>query len=74
MNYVDLVRHVNENFPEHKKNLYFNMAEIARIFGRDRGCFRAFLTANAVPGYRIGKQVMYALPEVLEAVNATRCR
>ena len=72
MKWVEINRFINENFPEHKGQLMFNMTELARIFGRDRQSFKTFLKEQDVPGYLIGRSKSYCLPEVVEAINGVK--
>ena len=72
MKWVEINRFINENFPEHKGQLMFNITELGRIFGRDAQRFKTFLKEQDVPAYLIGRSKSYCLPEVVEAVNGVR--
>jgi len=74
MNWTDVNRHIKENFPEHKGQLMFNMSELSRLLGHDRQTVGYFLKSKDVAGYTLGRRIVYCLPEVIEALNTTRCR
>ena len=72
MDYEALLQHVEDNFPKAKGKLFFSQLEIAQILGVHRNTARELIVNNHVPGYSIGKRLMYSLRDVAEYLVASR--
>jgi len=55
-----------------KPQFYFTIQELTQMLGANRNKVAAFLRDAGVPHYAIGRGKTYFLPEVIEAVEATR--
>ena len=63
------IEHVVQN---KEQQWYVNQKQVAALMGCGRQRTAGFLMEQSVPFYRIGRDKVYFLPEVLEAVEKTR--
>lgn len=76
MRWVDVNRHIAENFPGYKGQLMFSMADLERVLGKDRKIIHRFIRIHNIPAYKLTPDgnPSYCMVEVVDALNAGKCR